>query len=179
MGLQNLSVYHMQVKQGRKERRETWKVSLNLWGAFHLESTRGSSLEFSVYNGIYNSLSLTGNRTSALPAFALLINRLPYAEKQELCISDEPALSVILHPVFRHLVLLLSPLAPVFTACTTSRIVSTREEIKISSTIEYRILGIKLSGMQGTVQIDPINNRIRLSLYRRTKLIMEATGERE
>jgi len=179
MGLQNLNIYNMQVKQGRRERKETWKVNLNLWGAFHLESSRGSSLEFSVYNGIYNALSLSGNRTSALSVFALLINRLPYAEKQELCISDEPALSVILHPVFRHLVLLLSPLAPVFKACTSSHIRATREEISVNSTIEYRILGIKFTGMHGTVQIDPINNRIRLSLYRKTKLIMEATGERE
>lgn len=177
MGLQVQNEQQLTVTYGKRSFSETWKTELSFWGAFYLKSSRGSTLEFSIHNGIYNALSFSGKRNNALAAFALIINRLPYSDKQELYIEDEPAMSVILHPVFRHLVLLFSPLATMVKACTKSSISTTRDQITIKSDIHYCILGIKFTGFNGSISINNYKNINGLSLYRGKKLILEARGE--
>jgi murein DD-endopeptidase MepM/ murein hydrolase activator NlpD len=177
LGLQNQSELSLQVVRGKKRNHETWKVELDFWGKFRIQSNKNSKLEFSVFGGIYNALSLKGNRNSALAAFALLVSRLPYSEKQVIASGDEPALSVILNPTFRHLILLFTPLFPLLSACTKSRITSTREQISIQSEITYCILGIKFSGLNGIVKINKYQGITELSLFKGKRLILEAKGE--
>ncbi|PKN72458.1 MAG: hypothetical protein CVU50_07500 [Candidatus Cloacimonetes bacterium HGW-Cloacimonetes-3] len=177
LGMQNKTELNLQVVRGNKRSQETWKVELDFWGRFKLLSSKRSELEFSVYGGIYNALSLKGNRNSALAAFALLVSRLPYSEKHEISSSDEPALSVILNPAFRHLILLFTPLFPLLYACTKSSVKSTREQVIIHSEIAYYILGIRFSGFNGTVKIDKYQGINELLLYKGKRLILEAKGE--
>jgi murein DD-endopeptidase MepM/ murein hydrolase activator NlpD len=95
LALQQHSEQQLQIKRGKKQSTEFWKVNLDLLGNFTIKSTKHTELGFSVYDGIYNSLSLKGNRKSALAAFALLISRLPYLEQQEIYLTDEPAFGII------------------------------------------------------------------------------------
>jgi len=177
LGLQNQAELTLQVTSGKRQRQETWKIELDFWGTFRIHSSRNSNLEFSVYRGIYNALSLKGNRNSALAAFALLISRLPYSEKQELVTCDEPALSVILNPAFRHLILLFTPLFQLLYANTKSRIISTREQVIIQSEVSYHILGIKFHSFSGTVNIDKYKGISEISLLKGKRLLLEAKGE--
>ncbi|MDY0151900.1 MAG: urea transporter [Candidatus Cloacimonas sp.] len=179
MGLQNLSEMELKVTCGTKQRTESWKVELDFWGNFRVLSSRKSELGFSVFNGVYNALSLKGNRNSALAAFALLISRLPYAEKQELHLTDEPALSVILNPGLRQLVLLFMPLFSIVKACTTSSIIVNKDLIDVHSEIHYRILGIKFKGLSGSVSINKYQSIEKLTLYKGKRLLLEAKGEKE
>lgn len=174
LGLQNLSEKQLSVKTGKRSKQETWKVELDFWGKFRLHSSAGTALEFSVYNGIYNALSLTGNRGSALAAFAMLLSRLPYTEKQELVSIDEPALSVILHPVFRHIVLLISPLFQILSSVTRSRISTRKDLVIINTETTYRFLGIKFSGVQGEVIFNKYAGLSELRMFIGNKLILEA-----
>lgn len=177
MGLQNLGTQSFQVQRGKHSCKENWKVELDFWGNFRIISSRGSELGFSVFNGIYNALSLKGNRGSALAAFALLISRLPYSDKQELCLTDEPALSVILNPALRQLILLFTPLFSLVKASTVSRIKVNKEQILVSSEVNYRILGLKYKGFSGNVTINKYQSVSELSLYKGKKLLIQATGE--
>ncbi len=174
MGLQNQSSYSFEVSMGKRNYSETWTVDLDLWGNWQIISSRGSRLGFSVYNGIYNALSLSGTRRSALSAFALLISRLPYSEKQELLLCDEPALSVITSPLFRHLILLISPIANVLSACTRSTVNASRESIEVNSRVSYRLLGIKLREDSGKVVLNKYEGVRELTLARNGKSRLSA-----
>lgn len=179
MGLQNLSTSSLTVTIGRRKREETWKVDLDFWGNFRIVSSRGSELGFSVYNGVYNALSLKGNRNSALAAFALLVSRLPYSDKQVLSLTDEPALSVILNPVFRQVVLLFMPLFGIVRAYTGSQVSVSKEQIIVNSEIHYRILGVMFKGFTGKVIINKYQCVSELSLFKGKKLILEAKEDKQ
>jgi len=174
LGLQNLSEQQLAVRRGKKETLETWKVNLDLWGNWHIFSDRGSELGFSVYAGIYNALSFGGKRNTALAAFARLISRLPYAEKQILRLEDEPALSIITHPAIRHLLLLITPLFSIFGATTQSSVADEKTTITVQSTTRYRLLGIPLQEESGKVVINKYEGLAELSLYRNGRTVLRA-----
>ena len=176
MGLQNKSELELRVKRNNRSKQEKWKVELDFWGKFKIASSNRSELEFSVFGGIYNALSLKGNRDSALAAFALLISRLPFSDRQELSCQDEPALSVILHPAFRHLILLFTPLFPLLSACTSSRISSTREQIVVRSEVCYKLLGLKVGALHGMIKIDKYQGVKEISLFKGQRLLLEANS---
>lgn len=177
LGLQNLSEQKLLVSRGSKTHKETWKVELDLWGNWWIASNRGSKLGFSVHNGIYNTLSLSGSRKTALAAFARLISRLPYVEKQELFLCDEPALSVITSPAFRHLLLLFAPLFSFFNACTRTTASSGKDTITIESKTAYRIFGIKMKEDSGKAVINTYEGISELSLYRQNRLYLKASKD--
>jgi len=177
MGLQNQSNYSFKATIGKKTLREEWTVDVDLWGNWQIVSSRGSRMGFSVYNGIYNTLSLSGKRSSALSAFALLISRLPYSEKQELMLCDEPAMSVITTPLFRHLILLLSPIFSVFKACNKSTVKVSRDQIEVNSTVSYKLLGIKLKENTGRLLISKYEGLGELELKRQGKSYLSVTRE--
>ena len=58
------------VKSNNGNFTEQWKTDLVLLGKHYLVSDAKAKLGFSVYHGIFNALDLTGNRNSALAAFA-------------------------------------------------------------------------------------------------------------
>lgn len=177
MGLQSQSELQLSVTRSNKTKQENWKVELDFWGKFRIVSSSHSELEFSVFGGIYNALSLKGNRNSALAAFALLVSRLPYSDKQEISCQDEPALSVILHPAFRHIILLFTPLLPLLSACTASKISSSRELIIIRSEVSYKLLGLKVGALNGVVKIDKYQGVKDLSLFKGQRLLLSANSE--
>ena len=180
--LQNLLGLHYQAEQTftvvsrNKKTTETWKVELDLWGNWQIVSSRGTQLGFSVYNGVFNTLFLNGNRKSALAAFARLVSRLPYSEKQELVLKDEPALSVITNPALRHLLLLLSPLFTVVTGCTETKTGNTKDRINIHSITSYRVFGIKMKEDSGNLVINKYEGVAELSLTRNGKACLKATN---
>ena len=174
LALQQHSEQQLQIKRGKKQSTEFWKVNLDLLGNFTIKSTKHTELGFSVYDGIYNSLSLKGNRKSALAAFALLISRLPYLEQQEIYLTDEPALSVIISPALRHIVLFFSPLFPLFSACAHSKVKTNSEVIEIESDISYRILGIRYRNRTGKVTIEKYKGLTALELKKKNKTLLQA-----
>ena len=174
LALQQQNEQQLKVTRGKKQSTELWKVHLDLWGNFTIKSTKHTDLSFSVYDGIYNALSLKGNRKSALTAFALLISRLPYSEKQEIYLSDEPPLSVIISPALRHIVLLFSPLFPLFSACVHSKIKVNADFVEVESDITYRILGIPYRNRTGNVSIEKYKGLTALELKKGKKTLLKA-----
>ena len=174
LGLQNLTEQSLNVTTGKSIRQETWKVELDFWGNFEVVSSRGSRLGFSVFNGVFNTLSLTGNRNSALAAFALLISRLPYSEKQELIVCDEPALSVVLNPVWRQIVLLFSPLFSLVSGCAQSYIKVSKDQVLVDTSTYYRFMGVKVTGFHGKLSIDKYQGLCELSLFKGKRLLLQA-----
>lgn len=174
LGLQNLNEQQLMVSRGKTRSQETWKVNLDLWGNWHLASDRGGELGFSVYAGIYNALSYNGKRKTALAAFARLISRLPYAEKQAISLKDEPALSIITHPALRHLLLLMMPVFSIFYASTDSSIRDDKNTITVETTNRYRLLGITLHEERGKVVIGKYEGLTELSLFRKGRMVLKA-----
>jgi len=165
---------HFEVKSRQRSFRETWQVDLDLLGVHRLVSSRGSKLEFSVYAGIYNALQFSKRRNNALTAFAVLVSRLPYAEKQNLAWHDTPGLSVVYSDFIRNLILFIAPLINPFTAHTTSSVVEKDRMLHIQSNTVLRCLGIKYLTWSGSVDIE-INVGVKhLSFYQNKHLILQA-----
>ncbi|MCD8479702.1 MAG: urea transporter [Candidatus Cloacimonetes bacterium] len=72
-----------EVEDSSGTREESWKVELDLAGNHSIVANNGSKLDFSVYQGIFNVLNLTGKRRSALSAFALAAGRIPLGRESE------------------------------------------------------------------------------------------------
>ncbi len=104
----------------------------------------------------------------------MLISRLPYSEKQEIYLYDEPAFSVIISPALRHIVLLFSPLFPLFSACVHSKIKVNSDFIEVESDITYRILSIPYRNRTGNVSIEKYKGLAALELKKGKKTLLKA-----
>jgi len=176
MCLQNLSEAQFLVTCRNCEKQETWAVELDLYGRFALQSSRGSRLEFSVYQGIYNALSLKGRKLNALTAFAQLVSRLPYLSGGDLEWQDEPAYSLSYHPLIRELVLLLSPISKPLKVSIKSRQQDTGEILIVSSEVTYSLFGIQLYKLSGIVEFEKFNVIRQIQLYKNSSLVLQAKG---
>lgn len=91
--------------QGTSTSDETWDVKVDFWGNLSILSKvrnkHACSLQFSIYNGIFNALNFNGNFNTALRAFALCLPRFPYTESREYCWKDNPPLGLVLSPLLR------------------------------------------------------------------------------
>lgn len=155
--------YHQQqsfrVLQGEAEYTENWEVELDLLGIHRIHSSRGGILEFSIFNGIYNSLNLSSRRLSALSAFAIGASRIPWAEKTELAWEDEPSLSVVMNSFWKNLTLFLIPWFQPIRVKTTSKLVPDGKDLVQTSETTLKVLGIPVR-----------TNNSRISLSRREGL---------
>lgn len=133
---------------------ETWKVELDLWGNHSIHSDAGTKLDFSIYHGIFNALSLKGKRHNALSAFAFAAGRIPWCHHQSLAWQDEPSLSVAMPPLGKNLSLFLIPFFKPIRVQSQARLSSKDSTILIESKTELSILGMKLKSYQASLKLD-------------------------
>jgi len=83
-------------------------------------------------------------------------------------------LSVIISPALRHIVLLFSPLFPLFSACVHSKIKVNSDFIEVESDITYRILSIPYRNRTGNVSIEKYKGLAALELKKGKKTLLKA-----
>jgi urea transporter len=133
-----------QVRIGDQEFTETWKVELDLLGVHRIHSSRGSILEFSIFNGIFNALNLTGSRASALSAFAVGASRIPWADNARMAWEDEPSLSVLMNSLAKNVTLFFLPFFHPIRIQTRSTLSHEKKLLRQTSETTLRILGMPL-----------------------------------
>ncbi len=163
-----------EVKSGQDLWTETWKVAVDLLGVHRIESDRGTVLEFSIYNGIFNALNLKGRRDSALAAFALAASRLPWAENQLLSWEDEPALSLLLDPVAKNLALFLFPFFKPVRLSYHATVDSAQGTLKLESRASLKGLGMRLREAQTRVNLSRQDGILDIILTRDQDPVLEA-----
>jgi len=147
---------------------------VDLLGVHRIESDRGTVLEFSIYNGIFNALNLKGRRDSALAAFALAASRLPWAENQLLSWEDEPALSLLLDPVAKNLALFLSPFFKPVRLSYHATVDSAQGTLKLESRASLKGLGMRLREAQTSVNLSRQDGILDIILTRDQDPVLEA-----
>lgn len=162
------------VSAGTRSWTETWKVDVDLLGTHRIESDRGCSLEFSIYNGIFNALNLNGRRDSALAAFALAASRLPWAENQKLNWQDEPALSLLLDPVAKNAALFLFPFFKPVNISYRASLEADKNLISISSSTHLKGIGLRLKGVKARVELSRTDGILGINLIRDEKTVLSA-----
>ncbi len=130
------------VRQNETEYTENWDVELDLLGIHRIHSDRGGILEFSIFNGIYNSLNLSSRRLNALSAFAIGASRIPWAEKTDLNWEDEPSLSVVMNDFWKNMTLFLIPFFQPIRVRTLSKLTQADKDLIQTSETTLKVLGI-------------------------------------
>lgn len=166
-----------QVQSGGKSWNETWKVDLDLLGNHSIISDRHTKVEFSIFNGIYNSLSLAHHRKSALAALAIGLSRLPWVENQSLEFDDEPSLSVVMNPLWKNVTLFLMPFFKPIRAFTHAKLVSAKNETTVSSETELSVLGLKFSSYHTEVVIDHKHGISSIELRQGANNLLSASSD--
>lgn len=153
------------VECGGKKFTEKWNVTVDLWGTLTIASDRDAWLDFSIYEGIYNVLNFRGSRKTALFAFAALVSRLPFYEKEELEWDDSPPYSVFVNEFTQNLLIILSSFFPVMDFKIHSRARVDRNQIEITSRTISRLIKGKLDEYQGTAIIERFGGVSGLELF--------------
>ncbi len=164
-----------QVQSGGASHTENWDVELDLLGIHRLHSDRGGSLEFSIFNGIYNSLNLTSRRLSALSAFAIGASRIPWAEKTELAWEDEPSLSVVMNGFWKNVTLLLIPWFQPIRVKTTSRLTQQDKDLIQTSETTLKVLGITVRTNHSRITMSRRDGLKSIELAQNGKTLLTAT----
>jgi len=162
------------VRTSAGEKKETWEIKLDLLGTHRIVSDAGTIVEFSIYNGIYNSLNLVRNRRSALAAFAIGASRLPWVENQTLEWSDEPSLSVVMNPMLKNLTLFFIPFFKPIRIETKSRLTTEDKAMLIRSNTCFSLLGIKISNYNAGIRLSREEGIMELSLEQNNKTLITA-----
>lgn len=139
LGYRQQHVYR--VRDKGKDTTETWEIDLDLYGIHRIKSSRGTVLEFSIYNGIFNALKLTKRKPSALRAFALSASRIPWSDNSDMRWEDEPSLSVILNGFGKNLALFLIPFFKPIRVRTCARLYPSDSLLIQESETILRVLG--------------------------------------
>ena len=163
------------VQNGGTEHTENWKVELDLLGIHHLNSDSGCSLEFSIYNGIYNSLNLSSRRLCALSAFALGASRIPWAENAELAWEDEPSLSVVMNSFWKNLTLFLIPFFQPIRARTVSKLAPADKDLVQTSETTLKVLGITVRSHQSRIILSRRDGLKSIELAHNGKTLLTVT----
>jgi hypothetical protein len=156
-------------------REEQWKVELDLMGTHSIVSDAGSRMEFSIYHGIFNALSLKGKRNSTLSAFAIAAGRIPYIENQSISWQDEPSLSVAMNPLWKNLTLFLIPFFRPIRVTSESCLATTESGLRLSSKTELSVLGMRLRNYESDLIMDRTNGIREIRLHRAGELMLSAT----
>ncbi|MBI9030871.1 urea transporter [bacterium] len=161
------------VKCGNQEFKETWTVEVDLLGRFYIKSDRKCSLEFSVYDGIFNVLEYKGNRKSALQALAILLSRLPlYKAEESLEWTDLPPYSIMLKPFMENSLMLVQSLVNVSTIKSKSLIKTENETIIVASQTNLNIMGKRIKSYSGKIEIKDLIGFTNIQLNLDNKEVM-------
>lgn len=162
------------VQSSGKEWEENWEVGLDLLGVHTISSDKGTKLEFSIYNGIYNSLNLTHNRGTALAAFALAASRLPWIENHNLTWKDEPSLSVVMSPFWKNVTLFFIPFFKPIRVSSEARLQTVKQQLIVSSVTKFQLLGIKLNQQSAELVMSRKNGVEIIKLMQNNKEVLIA-----
>ena len=159
---------------GDKSFVEKWSVEVDLYGKFFIKSDRKCSLEFSVYDGIFNVLGFKGSSKSALQALAILLSRLPlYKEEEGLEWSDLPPYSIMLNQFAENSLMLLQSIVNLSQIKSKSTAKLEGETIKVATKTELSIIGKQIKAYSGTVEIKDLVGFTKIELYLNDKEIMK------
>lgn len=164
-----------QVEDKAGSRFEHWKVDLDLMGNHSIVSDSGSRLDFSIYHGIFNALSLKGRGQNAITAFAFAAGRIPWCENQSLFWQDEPSLSVAMSPFWKNLTLFLIPFFRPIRVQSTSHLVSKDSTIQIESKTDLSVLGLRIRSYQANLKLDRTKGIQEIRLIKSKQQILKAT----
>ncbi len=159
--------------------KEEWMIDLDFLGAFRAYSSKGTVLEFSTYNGVYNALSIQRRRLNSLFAFAILLSRLPYAESQNLEWKDTPSLSVVLNGFFRNIFLILAPVFSLFRFTTSTQMLEKDKIVYLKSITKLKILGLTIRNWSGQIELEPGKGIRQIRLDINGKNVLEASSSDE
>ncbi|MBI4027591.1 MAG: urea transporter [Verrucomicrobia bacterium] len=99
------------VRAGRRQFIESWKVNVDLYGNIYLESSCRARLYFFISNGVFTAVSFKGTRRCALYGLFLAASRLPFDHHAELQWEDVLGARYILDMFSASLINLLRPFA--------------------------------------------------------------------
>jgi hypothetical protein len=162
------------VQTPHREWQESWRVDLDLAGTHSLVSNQGSKLEFSIYNGIYNSLSLSHGRKTALAAFALVASRLPWSESGKLTWKDEPSLSVLMGSFWKNVTLFLIPFFRPIRVNASAELHQRDQKIIVESVTTLSVLGMVIRKLEGTLTLSRREGIIDFSLRQNSQTLLTA-----
>ncbi len=153
------------VSYGNETFVEKWTVEVDLLGRFYIKSDKKTSLEFSVYDGIFNVLDFKGNKKSGLQALAILMSRLPlYQEDEGLEWQDLPPYSIVLNPFWENTLILLQSLGKVSTVRSKSRVSMEDKTIIVATQTELNIMGKRIRSFNGRVEIKDLIGITKITL---------------
>ncbi|MCB5271092.1 MAG: urea transporter [Candidatus Cloacimonetes bacterium] len=164
-----------EVEDQTGKRLEHWQVDLDLMGNHSIVSDSGSRLDFSIYHGIFNALSLKGRGQNALTAFAFAAGRIPWIEKQSLLWQDEPSLSVVMNPLWKNLTLFLIPFFRPIRVQSSSQLSSEGSDIIIETRTELSVFGLRLKSYQSSLKLDRSQGIREIRLTKTKQQILRAT----
>ncbi|MCB5265616.1 MAG: urea transporter [Candidatus Cloacimonetes bacterium] len=164
-----------EVEDKSGSRLEHWQVDLDLMGNHSIVSDSGSSLDFSIYHGIFNALSLKGRGQNALTAFAFAAGRIPWIENQSLVWQDEPSLSVVMNPLWKNLTLFLIPFFRPIRVQSSSQLSGAGSDILIESKTELSVFGLRLKSYQSSLKLDRSQGIREIRLTKSKQQILSAT----
>lgn len=163
-----------EVEDSSGTREESWKVELDLAGNHSIVANNGSKLDFSVYQGIFNVLNLTGKRHSALSAFALAAGRIPWVENQSVSWQDEPSLSVAMNPFFKNLTLFLIPFFKPIRMLNTATMTTVDKVLEIRGNTELSVMGLRVVNYQTVLRLSRDSGIREIILTREGKTLLKA-----
>lgn len=159
--------FRVTTPKGRFE--ESWKVSVDLYGTFYLSSDRGSVLEFSVFNGIFNVLSYRGSKDDALFALAISASRLPYTEGLNLQWTDVPPYSLVTSWPIKSGVLFLSALFNPLRVTTDAALKERNGRMVLTSDTDLKWFGKRIRRYQGSVALQKYSGFQEIRLTKNNK----------
>lgn len=163
-----------EVEDSSGTREESWKVELDLAGNHSIVANNGSKLDFSVYQGIFNVLNLTGKRRSALSAFALAAGRIPWVENQSVSWHDEPSLSVAMNPFFKNITLFLIPFFKPIRMLNTATMTTMDKVLEIRGNTELSVMGLRVVNYQTVLRLSRDSGIREIILTREGKTLLKA-----
>ena len=162
------------VKCGDKEFIEKWTVEVDLLGKFLIKSDRKCSLEFSIYDGIFNVLDYKGNSKTALQALAILLSRLPlYKEDEGLEWSDLPPYSIMLKSFWENSLMLLQSMGNISEIKSNSSLKKVEQTIIVACKTDLNIFRKQVKSYTGTIEIIDLIGFTKIELNLNDKEIMK------
>jgi len=172
LGYGQTQLFEVEDSSGTRE--ESWKVELDLAGNHSIVANNGSKLDFSVYQGIFNVLNLTGKRRSALSAFALAAGRIPWVENQSVSWHDEPSLSVAMNPFFKNITLFLIPFFKPIRMLNTATMTTMDKVLEIRGNTELSVMGLRVVNYQTVLRLSRDSGIREIILTREGKTLLKA-----
>jgi urea transporter/murein DD-endopeptidase MepM/ murein hydrolase activator NlpD len=162
------------VKCGNQEFIEKWSVEVDLYGRFFIKSDQKCTLEFSVYDGIFNVLDYKGKANSALHTLAILMSRLPlYKEEDGLVWNDLPPYSIILKPIAENSLMLLQSIVNISSIKSNSSVKVTDKTIHVATNTVLNILGKQIKSYSGNIEIEDLVGFTKMELQLNGKELMK------